>query len=479
MDPLPKSVRYALAVAASAVMMLSGPVGAAVAALPESLPVATITPGSGAPVGVGMPVTVTFSQPVADMPPLLGPVTDWQVEWKWDGIRAQIVRRAGAVWIWSRGEELVTDRFPEIVALADCRYDVALVVDGQVWSGWTGVRITRGLERCPSDFDLSVTERFPDAADAMVFKPGQACEVWIGKDRVITGYIDRYVPAFGPGQHTVRVLGRGKCCDLVDCAAEWPGAQIVASSVLEVARKLAEPYKITVNGIDGPSVGQGGTGTLIPQLNLMLGETAWEIIDRLCRIAGLLAYEQPDGSLLIASNPGDIADPRSLSAATKLAASGWGQGVNVTRAEATFSADQRFSAYRAVMFAFDALTDISNDGNLIAEAQDPGVTRRRLRVIVAEVNHAMGIENAKRRAQWEAARPKSAAGSPSCALRGWGTSDCQATAAWGCKTCSGSRFGLPPGMPFQARCRSRTAALNCSCSMKASSLGWSAPSSCG
>ncbi|MUM07944.1 hypothetical protein B5P44_24525 [Mycobacterium sp. CBMA 213] len=66
MDPLPKSVRYALAVAASAVMMLSGSVGAAVAALPESLPVAMITPGSGEVVGVGMPVTVTFSQPVSD-----------------------------------------------------------------------------------------------------------------------------------------------------------------------------------------------------------------------------------------------------------------------------------------------------------------------------------------------------------------------------------------------------------------------------
>jgi lipoprotein-anchoring transpeptidase ErfK/SrfK len=66
MDPLPKTVRYALAVAASAVMMLSGSVGAAVAALPESLPVATITPGSGHAVGVGMPVTVTFSRPVAD-----------------------------------------------------------------------------------------------------------------------------------------------------------------------------------------------------------------------------------------------------------------------------------------------------------------------------------------------------------------------------------------------------------------------------
>ncbi|QPG66996.1 L,D-transpeptidase [Mycolicibacterium mucogenicum] len=66
MDPLPKTVRYALAVAASAVMMLSGSVGAAVAALPESLPVVAITPSGGPAVGVGMPVTVTFGRPVAD-----------------------------------------------------------------------------------------------------------------------------------------------------------------------------------------------------------------------------------------------------------------------------------------------------------------------------------------------------------------------------------------------------------------------------
>jgi DNA ligase-1 len=45
-----------------------------------------------------------------------GAPADWLVEWKWDGIRAQLVKRAGQVWLWSRGEELVTDRFPEIAA---------------------------------------------------------------------------------------------------------------------------------------------------------------------------------------------------------------------------------------------------------------------------------------------------------------------------------------------------------------------------
>lgn len=71
-----------------------------------------------------------------DVPPelfasRLGPVTDWMVEWKYDGIRGQVVRRAGEVWIWSRGEELVTERFPEIVALAQALPD-GTVIDGEI-----------------------------------------------------------------------------------------------------------------------------------------------------------------------------------------------------------------------------------------------------------------------------------------------------------------------------------------------------------
>jgi DNA ligase-1 len=55
----------------------------------------------------------------------------WWVEWKYDGIRAQLVRRDGQTWIWSRGEELLTDRFPEVVALARRLPDGA-VLDGEI-----------------------------------------------------------------------------------------------------------------------------------------------------------------------------------------------------------------------------------------------------------------------------------------------------------------------------------------------------------
>ena len=61
----------------------------------------------------------------------LGPVSDWQVEWKYDGIRGQIVKRSGKVWLWSRGEELVTERFPEVEALARGLPD-GTVLDGEI-----------------------------------------------------------------------------------------------------------------------------------------------------------------------------------------------------------------------------------------------------------------------------------------------------------------------------------------------------------
>jgi DNA ligase-1 len=61
----------------------------------------------------------------------LGPPADWLVEWKYDGIRAQLVKRGGAVFLWSRGEELITERFPEIARRAHALPD-GTVLDGEV-----------------------------------------------------------------------------------------------------------------------------------------------------------------------------------------------------------------------------------------------------------------------------------------------------------------------------------------------------------
>jgi DNA ligase 1 len=77
------------------------------------------------------PYPFYLAAPLQDDPTTLGDVRGWLVEWKWDGIRAQLVRRAGDVHLWSRGEELITHRFPEIVAAASHLPD-GTVLDGEV-----------------------------------------------------------------------------------------------------------------------------------------------------------------------------------------------------------------------------------------------------------------------------------------------------------------------------------------------------------
>ncbi len=68
----------------------------------------------------------------------LGDRAEWLAEWKWDGIRAQLIRRGGETYIWSRGEELMTDRFPELRVDAT-RLPDGVVLDGEILAWKDGV----------------------------------------------------------------------------------------------------------------------------------------------------------------------------------------------------------------------------------------------------------------------------------------------------------------------------------------------------
>ena len=85
----------------------------------------SLDPGHPYPFFLAHPLQI----PVEEFDAQIGTPSDYQIEWKYDGIRAQIVKRDRQLWVWSRGEELVTDRFPELVSLA------AFVPDGTVIDG--------------------------------------------------------------------------------------------------------------------------------------------------------------------------------------------------------------------------------------------------------------------------------------------------------------------------------------------------------
>jgi DNA ligase-1 len=80
---------------------------------------------------VSRPYPFFLAHPLEEEPATLGSVEAWQAEWKWDGIRSQLIKRGGQVFIWSRGEELVTDRYPEVTAAAAALPDGA-ALDGEL-----------------------------------------------------------------------------------------------------------------------------------------------------------------------------------------------------------------------------------------------------------------------------------------------------------------------------------------------------------
>ncbi len=88
--------------------------------------------------GLSRPYPFCLAHPLDTAPADLGDPADWAAEWKWDGIRGQVILRDGQHFLWSRGEELMTDRFPELARLADF-LPPGTVIDGEVLA-WDGTR---------------------------------------------------------------------------------------------------------------------------------------------------------------------------------------------------------------------------------------------------------------------------------------------------------------------------------------------------
>lgn len=268
--------------------------------------------------------------------------------------------------------------------------DLTLTIGNMSWSGWQRVQLMRSMDSIPANFAIELTERYPNAADIDI-KPGAACTVKLGGDLVLTGWIDRYEASISAAEHSVHVSGRSLSADLVDCAA-FIGDQApdkeqysLSGTTTSIITQLAKAYGIKVTS-------QAGDGPTVPNFNINLGETSWEIIDRLTKIAQMVAYDMPDGSLMLAQ------------AGNEAMASGFVQGVNVERADVAFTMDQRFSVYEG--FGTSTAIMMSGTGGTqppTAIAKDPDVPRFRKRIIVSQQVDASG-SLLPAQVNWECAR---------------------------------------------------------------------------
>jgi prophage tail gpP-like protein len=270
--------------------------------------------------------------------------------------------------------------------------DLSIVSGGQSIAGWTDVSVTLRAEGFPNSFEISATSRAPDGKSATIVKPGDACQVMLGADTVITGYVDRVVEGGDKDSHTLSLSGRGMTQDLVDCSAIWTHGQMVSGTALDIAKRLASAY-----GTSGIKVKLGpgaSAGDPIPSPTFLnYTETGADIIQRVALNAKLLAYEDATGALVLAT------------VGSTQAASGAVYGQNVQAWSAENSMDQRFSDLICCSETMDGLADF-NGSDFYYTATDPGVPRMRNRNVQLEHVAVEGgpAEFTKNKAIWEVAR---------------------------------------------------------------------------
>ena len=265
--------------------------------------------------------------------------------------------------------------------------ELALVVNGSRVSGWEQVEVTLRCEGFPNSFSIGLSSRDPNNKGIVVAAAGDACQVYLGDDLVITGYIDRDSNGGTASGHQLKLVGRGKCCDLVDCSAEWPSG-LISGDALAIASAIAKPYQIDVQLANGASA-----GPQVPQWALNYGETGAAIVQRVAQNAGLLAYENNQGRLLLSS------------VGATQAASGVVYGQNVEEWSVENSMDQRFSEVVCVSFSVASYGDV--EGNDFFDTEpDPNVKRhRRMDIALEDVASPEGAQAFTiRKAKWEVAR---------------------------------------------------------------------------
>lgn len=268
--------------------------------------------------------------------------------------------------------------------------DVQLLVKGLTITGWSSVSIMRGIEVMPSTFDISLTERYPGQPNTVDITAGDPCSVYIGSTLVLTGYVDRRMPSIGPGGNVVRIIGRSKCQDLVDCDVDpdqLAGMQIAQADAFSIITNLAAQYKIQTQILGNVEP------TIIKQFNVNLGDTVFAIIEQVARWSALLVYDEVDGTLNVASVGVDSM------------ASGFSEGRNIEQGAALEGMDQRYS----VVDVYITSTNVVEGGAAmppLLEVQDnypPVVPRMRKLVVIAE-QATLAPDFAERRGKWEVAR---------------------------------------------------------------------------
>ena len=291
--------------------------------------------------------------------------------------------------------------------------DCILELGGMLYGGWTDVDIQTGLEQIGGGFSISLTQRWPGVDVPQDIREGAACKVRLGDDVVINGYVDVVDIDCDATSTQVKIEGRDRAGDLVDCSAihktgQWHGVRLE-----QIVADIAAPFGISVAVDAGVS-----TGDVFTSFALDDGETAFSAIDRACRLRAVLVVSTADGNLLLTQASTTRADVALV------------EGVNMERMRATHSWRERHSVITLTgQVPGNDDTNGPEAAHIKRVAADEQITRYRPLIVIAE--HGTSAKAMADRAAWEVKARMGRGKRGSTQVVGWRTgADGQTGALW-------------------------------------------------
>lgn len=255
--------------------------------------------------------------------------------------------------------------------------NIYLRVGGRKYSGWQDIHIEKSMSALCGAFQVRVIDTGELQEDRWPLVMGQACDIYIEEQLVLSGYIEDINIEYDAGKHSIVIAGRDKLGDLVDChrafdqKREWVDYKIV-----NIIKAMLAPFGFAVLVDASATV---TANKVEAQFGFNDGDTVFETIRRLCRKHYIIPITYGDGKLTL-TRAGSVYANDPLQS-----------GVNVLRGGLRRSNRERFSHYylKGFSIGFDekALSDFTHPKG---DARDQLIARYRPFVIIEDANTSFG-----------------------------------------------------------------------------------------
>lgn len=261
--------------------------------------------------------------------------------------------------------------------------EIKVSIDGETFSGWKSVSVSRALGSLSGDFNFSLID-FP-IEDTKNFAPGKSASVEMSggliPQKLITGYIDRVVRTKDGDQTSLEFSGRDVTSDLIDSSAIYKNSTWKKKKISKIIKDICDPFGINVV-LDVTDVD-------VEEFTIQSGETAFASIERLARAHSFLLITDENGRLLLSKISSNRASVRLE------------VGQNIKRITYEEDNSGRYSQYLAKGQGRGSGGEWTNDTiSLKGESEDADIDR--YRPYVFSVEKKMNRTEIQKRVNWEA-----------------------------------------------------------------------------